>query len=151
MGKKRNIAQIVELFMLFAILLMVITVITVTFVTTRNKSTYARDLTEAVCAAEQVTEISMSSYDEDELSELLERADSIDIVTVANSAGRQEYILEVGMSEEGGGRLYTVVLTREEEKGTGGKYIDSHTDVSLKGSDSVLYSLDSGKYIEEGR
>ena len=150
MDKKRNIAQIVELFALFAILLMVITVITVTFVTTRNKSAYARDLTEAVCAAEQVTEISMSSYDEDEMNDLLNGADSIEIVTVANSAGKMEYILDVTIGEEGSRRVYSVVLTRKEEIGSGGKYIDTHTDVSLKGADQILYSLDSGKYIEEG-
>ena len=57
MGKKRNFAFIIEMFLLFVILLFVVVVITKTFVASRQQSLEARHLTESVCLAEEVAEL----------------------------------------------------------------------------------------------
>ena len=63
MKRTRNIAFIVELLLLFVILLFVIVVITKTFMASRNQSLHARYLTEAVCIAEEIAEVTEGSSD----------------------------------------------------------------------------------------
>lgn len=147
MGKKRNFAFIVELFIFFVILLFVIIVITRVFVTSRNQSLYARHLTESVYIAEEVAEISMAASDMQQAVNLLADLEQTSDV----SSEGQEIELWMDFDAEDGRRdLYRVLLTWEEDPSQNGTFTESRILVFFEDEDEPIYSLDTGNYQSEG-
>lgn len=147
MGKKRNFAFIVELFIFFVILLFVIIVITRVFVTSRNQSLYARHLTESVYIAEEVAEISMAASDMQQAVNLLADLEQTSDV----SSEGQEIELWMDFDAEDGRRdLYRVLLTWEEDPSQNGTFTEGRILVFFEDEEEPIYSLDTGNYQSEG-
>lgn len=147
MGKKRNFAFVVELFILFVILLFVIIVITKTFVTSRNQSLYARHLTESVYIAEEVAEISMASTDMEQAATLLE---GLEQASDVQTQGEQIELWMDFDAEETKRDHYRVLLTWEEEPSQNGTFTASQIQVFFEEEEEPIYTLDTGSYQSEG-
>ena len=144
--EKNSIAFTVELFMIFLILLCVIVVITQVFVKTRGESIRARELTEAVIAAESAAEVAESAGDDSERKELLRQMDG------ASDVRASDGVITLSLSYGGKGvmpRKYDVTVESSEKKAKAGTYTESTITVSRAGSGKELYSLSTGRYEKE--
>lgn len=147
MGKKRNFAFIVELFILFVILLFVVIVITKTFVTSRNQSLYARHLTESVYIAEEVAEISMASEDMQQVANVLESLEQSGDVTVSERQIEMQMDFD---SEDEKRDVYRVLLTWDEDASLNGAFTTGLIQVFFEDETEPIYTLDTGSYHSEG-
>lgn len=147
MGRKRNFAFIVELFIFFVILLFVIIVLTKTFVASRNQSLYARHLTESVYVAEEVAEISMAAPDMQQAANILEGIEQISDVSLEDEQ------IELWMDFDGGDTKrdrYRVLLTWDEDATQNGTYTAGQVQVFFEDEQEPIYTLDTGSYQSEG-
>lgn len=135
---KSNMAFIVELFMMLAILILVIVVITETFVMTRGKSIRAKQLTDAVIAAQSTAEVIESSKDTEDAVRLLSGMENASDVEA--DAG------EVRLSVKYANKTYPVSISIKEDEGKTGTYKASEIEVMEPGTDEVLYTLKTGNY-----
>lgn len=144
--EKNSIAFTVELFMIFMILLCVIVVITQVFVKTRGESIRARELTEAVIAAESAAEVAESAGDDGEREELLRQMEGASDVKA--SGGAVSLCLTYGDKGETP-RKYDVKVESSDKKTKAGTYTESTVTVSRAGSGEELYTLSTGRYEKE--
>ena len=147
MKKTHNTAFIVELLLMFVLLLFVIVMITKTFVSARAVSLSARHLTEAVCLAEDIAEVSRSASDQDEEISLFEQMDQTKSV---KSSGN---VIEIEMDFAPGnaGRDdYTVIITRNDDASPDGDYVTEEISVYFADDSEPVYTLKAGKYNAAG-
>ncbi|MBR2562557.1 MAG: hypothetical protein IKE31_10495 [Eubacterium sp.] len=144
MKRTRNLAFIVELLLLFVILLFVIVVITKTFMTSRSQSLHARHLTEAVCIAEEIAEVTEGATGLQEASSLL---GSLEEVQDIQSVDEEELALSVLFAAEDGKQdVFDADLTWEEETAETGVFVMEHIAVFYKDASEPLYTLETGWY-----
>lgn len=146
MGKKRNFAFIVELFILFVILLFVIIVLTKTFVTSRSQSLYARHLTESVYLAEEVAEVSMSAADAREAQALLGALEQTEEIRAKD---RQMELTMDFTADDTKRDTYRVLLSWEEEASAQGTFVAEEILVFFADETDPLYTLHTGNYQSE--
>ena len=162
MGKNRNLAFIVELLLLFVILLFVIVTITRTFMASRSQSLYAKHLTEAVCIAEEVAEITAAAPDQESAVSFLKELDEVHSVT-ENDTG---FSVEMDALSDGKADRYTVSVLCSEEKTAGepsaestgsfsgesggqdktGVFVTEKIEVFFETEAEPIYTLDTGNY-----
>ncbi len=145
MGKRKNIAFIVELFLLFALMLLVTVVLTGAFVSSRSQSLYARHKTEAVILAQRAAEISMAAEDRDEAFELLLQADGVELVQRSES----QLIYTASVSGEDGDAGYTVTVEWESSDGNAGSLNTQRISVCYGEEKEPIYVLGSGYFRKE--
>ena len=154
--KKKNTAFTVELLGLFILLILVITIVTQVFVMSRSHSLQARQLTEAVIAAESMAEICSSEQEMDSLAGKLADAGGDDATVRVLENGDNGLIL--ALPYEG----YTVRIDRTMQQSGAGVYAEdiiSIYDGTLSNDDAValaegteaIYTLKAGKFFEEGK
>ena len=141
MKKIHNTAFIVELLLLFILLLLVIVVITQTFMNARSRSLYAKHLTEAVCLAEEVAEVSMSAAGKEKAFSLFQELEQV------KSAEMKDGQIELGMDFAGETLdSYQVILIMDEEDTEQGTYVSGEIRVFFGEAEEPLYTLTTGDY-----
>lgn len=140
MKNKLSIRYIVEL-VITLLLLMVITLVLVRmFVHSRNESLYAKNLTGAVNAAQNMAELSAEADDNEDFLTLLQKTDRVSDADLSGDVITLRYA-----SESAGGKGYSVIITRTKEKGL----TEVAVEVFLE-DDAPLYSLETASYHPEG-
>ena len=145
MGKRKNIAFIVELFLLFALMLLVTVVLTGAFVSSRSQSLYAKHKTEAVILAQRAAEISMAAEDRDEAFELLLQAEGAELVQRSES----QLIYTTSVSGEDPDAGYTVTVEWESSEGNAGNLNTQRISVCYGEEKEPIYVLGSGFFRKE--
>ena len=142
MKKTRNLAFIVELLLLFVILLFVIVVITRTLMQSRSQSDRARHLTEAVCLAEEVAEVTAAAGDKAAAAELLGGLEQVQSVAESPDG------IDLDMTFAGGVRDdYHIAVGWDEEPSAAGKYVKRTVLVFYGGAEEPVYRLEAGNYV----
>ena len=153
MNKTRNLSFIVELLLLFVILLFAIVVITKTFMTARAKSEYARHLTEAVCLAEDVAEVSMTAADRSQALAAFEKMEQTKSVSNSDAG---VFLIEMDfVSADGKTDSYRVEVTWNDEASHGGSYAAETIEVYSPETGNTeqtgpLYTLNTGSWHAGG-
>ena len=146
MKKTRNIASIVELLLLFVILLFVIVVITQTFMASRSQSLYARRLTEAVCLAEEVAEVTAAAADRKDAAALLDGMDQTETVTSDAEGIAADMVFH---TDDRTANSYYVYVRWEEETSGSGSFAEKTIQVFPENGEEPLYTLKAGTYTAE--
>ena len=144
MKRTRNIAFIVELLLLFVILLFVIVVITKTFMASRNQSLHARYLTEAVCIAEEIAEVTEGSADLAGAASLIRSLEEVQ--DTEETGGQTLGIAMLFKAEDGKQDAFDVDLTWEEELSGEGTLVRENIAVFSKDAADPVYVLEAGWY-----
>lgn len=151
MKKTRNFSFIVELLLMFVILLIVIVVITQTFMTARRQSEHARSLTEAVCLARDVAEVSMSAKDHAGAVQAFEKMEQADAVI---SEDDRVILLHMDVARNDGAAVrYLVEVAWADEASPAGnlalKKIAVYSEGAVISEDEPVYTLETARYGRE--
>ena len=144
MKKSRSIAFTVELLLLFVSLLFVIVVITKSFMASRGQSLAAKYLTEAVCLAEDVAEVTSSASGRDEAVAWLRELERVR--SLKDTAERTEMEMQFAQDDRTG---YHVVLDWETEPSAYGVFTAETISVYHGGGAEPLYTMRTGDYQAE--
>ena len=143
MKRKRDLAFIVELFLLFVILLFVIVVITKMLVTSRNRSLYAKHLTEAVTLAESSAEVIAAAGSQAEAERIF---GELSQVTEVNASDGQIVLAMDFDGKDGGADQYRAVIELTEEPQASGTYLREVIEVFFADQTDPIYTLETGTY-----
>ena len=144
MKKTRSIAFIVELLLLFVLLLFIITAVTKIFMQTRSQSLRARRLTEAVCVAEEVAEVTAAAGGKTQAAGMLDGLEQTSDVRELPEGIELDMLFD-----EKEGDLFHVTLQWTETAGGGaGRFADETILVFFGNSEEPIYRLETGNYYE---
>ena len=126
---------------MFVILLVVIVMITQTFVAARALSLNAKRLTEAVCLAEDIAEVSKGAKNIDEETELIEQMDQTRSATAEGGVIKAKMVFDGDSASEDEYRIKVVINSDALLYGT---YVTEEISVYFGDDTDPIYVLNTG-------
>lgn len=147
--KKENhvTAFYIEVLLLTVGLIGIVLVLTQIFALGRRESAEARELTDAVCLAQNAAEAFAASSDPEELRAILDEGGSAELVEIGGSASvRASY--DADLRADGNG-VFLVTITWTEEGAEAGVLVRSRITVTERGGAREIYSLETASFRKE--
>jgi len=137
----------IEVLLLTVGLIGIVLVLTQIFALGRRASAEARELTDAVCLAQNAAEALSASSAPEELCALLDEGGNADLVEGTDGpAIRAGYDADLRPDRDG---KLIVTVTWDEESAAAGRMVRSHITVTGKDGGREIYSLDTAVFIKE--
>ena len=147
--KKENhvTAFYIEVLLLTVGLIGIVLVLTQIFALGRRESAEARELTDAVCLAQNAAEAFAASSDPEELCALLDEGGSAELVEIGGTAAvRASY--DADLRADGNG-VFLVTVTWNEESTDAGVLVRSRIIVTGQDGTREIYSLETASFRKE--
>ncbi len=137
----------IEVLLLTVGLIGIVLVLTQIFALGRHESAEARELTDAVCLAQNAAEAFAASADPEELCELLDEGGSAELVETDSAAAvRASYGADLRADRNG---VLLVTVTWNEESTGAGVLVRSRITVTERDSAREIYSLETASFRKE--
>jgi hypothetical protein len=147
--KKENhvTAFYIEVLLLTVGLIGIVLVLTQIFALGRRESAEARELTDAVCLAQNAAEAFAASADPEELCVLLGEGGSAEVVEIGGAAAvRASYDADLKAAKDG---VFLVTVIWREERADAGVLVRSRITVTGQDSTREIYSLETASFRKE--
>ena len=137
----------IEVLLLTVGLIGIVLVLTQIFALGRRGSAEARELTDAVCLAQNAAEAFSAASAPEELCALLDEGGNASLAEgESGTLVRAGYDADLRPAENG---KLTVSITWDEENSASGRMVRGHITVSADGGAREIYALDTAVFLKE--
>lgn len=137
----------IEVLLLTVGLIGIVLVLTQIFALGRRESAEARELTDAVCLAQNAAEAFAASSDPEELCAILDEGGSAELARIDGAAAvRASYGADLRADRNG---VLLVTVTWNEESAGAGVLVRSRITVTERDSAREIYSLETASFRKE--